>query len=95
MLLPAVPPNPLSSLCLRGLRLEFPMHLPPTCSVHNACPSPPCQVVMRGLRPKFPVHAPPAYIQLAQSCWSGSPQLRPTFEECVVMLNNMLQVGCC
>jgi serine/threonine protein kinase len=37
------------------------------------------EVVMRGLRPKFPSHAPPAYIQLAQSCWSGSPNLRPTF----------------
>ena len=48
---------------------------------------------MRGLRPKFPAHAPPAYIQLAQSCWSGSPQLRPTFEEGLVMLNNMLIVS--
>ena len=50
------------------------------------------EVVMRGLRPKFPPHAPPAYIQLAQSCWSGSPQLRPSFEEALVVLNGMLQV---
>ena len=50
------------------------------------------EVVMRGLRPKFPPHAPPAYIKLAQSCWSGSPQLRPSFEEALVVLNGMLQV---
>ncbi|GAX83961.1 hypothetical protein CEUSTIGMA_g11385.t1 [Chlamydomonas eustigma] len=48
------------------------------------------EVVMRGLRPKFPAHAPTAYVQLAQACWSGSPQQRPTFEESLVMLNNML-----
>lgn len=39
------------------------------------------EVVMRGLRPKFPSHAPPAYVNLAQACWSGSAQARPTFDE--------------
>jgi hypothetical protein len=49
------------------------------------------EVVMRGLRPKFPSHAPPAYVALAQACWSGSPQARPTFEESLGTLNQMLQ----
>lgn len=47
---------------------------------------------MRGLRPKFPSSAPGAIVMLAQSCWSGSPQARPTFDEALTSLNNMLQV---
>lgn len=39
------------------------------------------EVVMRGLRPRFPSHTPPSYVLLAQACWSGSAQARPTFEE--------------
>lgn len=49
------------------------------------------EVVMRGLRPKFPSHAPPAYVALAQACWSGSAQARPTFDESLTTLNGMLQ----
>lgn len=50
------------------------------------------EVVIRGLRPKFPSHAPPAYVRLAQACWSGAPQQRPTFEETLNVLNTMLEV---
>jgi hypothetical protein len=39
------------------------------------------EVVMRGLRPKFPSHTPYSYVNLAQACWSGSAQARPSFEE--------------
>ncbi|KAG1661596.1 hypothetical protein FOA52_000771 [Chlamydomonas sp. UWO 241] len=49
------------------------------------------EVVMRGLRPKFPTLGPATYVQLSQACWSGSPQGRPTFDEVLVVLNNMLQ----
>ena len=76
---------------LRHLPLEIPSPESPLMS--PVLPPLPSQVVMRGLRPKFPAHAPPAFIQLAQSCWSGSPQMRPTFEEALVMLSNMLIVS--
>eukprot|EP00798_Chlamydomonas_sp_ICE-L_P030868 gene30868-35912_t len=49
------------------------------------------EVVMRGLRPKFPADTPSSYINLAQACWNGAPQTRPTFEETLTYLNNMLQ----
>ena len=47
---------------------------------------------MRGLRPKFPHHTPTLYVGLAQSCFSGSPQARPSFDEALTVLNTVLQV---
>ncbi len=56
------------SLALCGVQMQPTLVAPPPA---------PCS----GLRPKFPSHTPPAYVGLAQACWSGSAQSRPTFDE--------------
>lgn len=37
--------------------------------------------LMMGSRPTFPVGVAPAYKALAEKCWSGDPDFRPTAEE--------------
>eukprot|EP00798_Chlamydomonas_sp_ICE-L_P030670 gene30670-35687_t len=47
-------------------------------------------VVKRNLRPDFSPDTPEHFSMLAQACWNKSPNARPTFVDCVLLLNKML-----
>ena len=33
----------------------------------------------------------PAYLDLMQACWDGEPELRPSFESCIITLRGLLE----
>ncbi len=55
----------------------------------NANPNVVPVLVMQGLRETFPLGTPPGYAQLAQQCWDGSPDKRPTVDEAIRHLKSM------
>ncbi|KAF6252843.1 kinase-like domain-containing protein [Scenedesmus sp. NREL 46B-D3] len=48
------------------------------------------QAVARGTRPHFPAGAPPPYQALAEACWSQKAKQRPTADQVVRQLQDML-----
>eukprot|EP00882_Tetradesmus_deserticola_P027180 GHRQ01030055.1.p1 GENE.GHRQ01030055.1~~GHRQ01030055.1.p1 ORF type:complete len:168 (+),score=61.08 GHRQ01030055.1:232-735(+) len=48
------------------------------------------QAVARGNRPKFPGGTPPPYQALAEACWAQQGKQRPTAEQVVQQLQDML-----
>lgn len=48
------------------------------------------RVVNDNLRPEFPAHIPERYTELAQACWARDPALRPTFDEVLLRLSELL-----
>ncbi len=46
-------------------------------------------LVMQGRRETFPLDTPEGYAQLAQQCWDGTPDKRPTVNEAIHLLKSM------
>ncbi len=46
-------------------------------------------LVLKGDREEFPPDTPPGYAQLAQQCWDGAPDKRPTVDEAIRHLKAM------
>ncbi len=55
----------------------------------NANPNVVPVLVMQGLRETFPLGTPEVYAQLAQQCWDGAPDKRPTVDEAIRHLKSM------
>ncbi len=55
----------------------------------NANPNVVPVLVMQGLRETFPLGTPERYAQLAQQCWDGAPDKRPTVDEAIRHLKSM------
>ncbi len=55
----------------------------------NANPNVVPVLVMQGLRETFPLGTPEGYAQLAQQCWDGTPDKRPTVDEAIRHLKAM------
>jgi Ran GTPase-activating protein (RanGAP) involved in mRNA processing and transport/GTPase SAR1 family protein len=48
------------------------------------------EAVVEGLRPSVPASAPPPYAALMQQCWARQPSDRPSAQQCLVALSQLL-----
>ncbi|GFR46725.1 hypothetical protein Agub_g8348 [Astrephomene gubernaculifera] len=49
------------------------------------------KVAVTGMRPEFPPHVPKQLVDMAEACWAADPTIRPTFEQLVVQLDELLE----
>ncbi|GIL48660.1 hypothetical protein Vafri_5131, partial [Volvox africanus] len=51
------------------------------------------KVAVADLRPEFPPYAPRRLVVMAEACWAADPDMRPTFEQLVTQLGELLEVA--
>ncbi|KXZ50652.1 hypothetical protein GPECTOR_15g336 [Gonium pectorale] len=51
------------------------------------------KVAVAGMRPEFPPHVPRRLVAIAEACWAADPNVRPTFEQLVTQLSELLEVA--